>query len=66
LARVLVLAIQTKRDSSPRATTGDEAHVPAKTGVEKAGTKKIPTMSNETAVRDFIMSLFRKGATDQY
>jgi hypothetical protein len=66
LARVLVLATQTKRDSSPRATTGDEAHLPARTGVEKAGARKIPTVKNETAVRDFIMSLFRKAATDQY
>jgi hypothetical protein len=66
LARVLVLAIQTNGDSSPRATTGDEAHVPAKTGVGNAGARKTATMKIGAAPRVLIIVFFRNAATDQY
>jgi hypothetical protein len=62
LARIFVLASQTKRDSSPRATTGDEAHIPAKTGVEKSGTRKITATKKRTDASVFIISDVRIAA----
>jgi hypothetical protein len=48
-ARALVFASQTKLDSSPRATTGDAAQTPARTGVESEICNRIGTISNAAA-----------------
>lgn len=63
LERVLVFAAHTKRDFSPRAVTGADAHVSANAAGEKLGTRRHAKMMAERASRViFIVSRICKGA----